>query len=106
MLHKLIAKMELTIMTDDQFKELISTVKQVEDKVNKLLTSSQKESNDLLDNQDLCKMFKCTTRTLQNWRDKGLLKFIKPEGSNIIMYKHEDVEEFIVSNLSKRKSDG
>ncbi|GAB5540188.1 MAG: hypothetical protein Salg2KO_22910 [Salibacteraceae bacterium] len=90
--------MAVSIISDDQFKELVSTVKKVDERLDQLSSIINKQSGELLDNEDLCRIFKCTTRTLQNWRDRGYLKFIKPEGSNIIMYRRKDVDEFIVSN--------
>lgn len=47
----------------------------------------------LLDNQDLCLLFKVSTRTLQRLRSKKLLPFMMISGK--AYYRASDVREFI-----------
>ena len=51
------------------------------------------EDDNLLDNQDLCLLFKVSTRTLQRLRSKKLLPFMMISGK--AYYRASDVREFI-----------
>lgn len=47
----------------------------------------------LLDNQDLCLMLNVTKRTLNRYRNKRKLRYIRVGGK--ILYKEADVHEFL-----------
>ena len=51
------------------------------------------ENEKLLDNQDLCLLFKVSTRTLQRLRSKKMLSFMMISGK--AYYRASDVREFI-----------
>ena len=51
------------------------------------------DGEELLDNQDLCLLFKVSTRTLQRLRSKKLLPFMMISGK--AYYRASDVREFI-----------
>ena len=51
------------------------------------------EDDNLLDNQDLCLLFKVSTRTLQRLRSKKMLSFMMISGK--AYYRASDVREFI-----------
>ena len=62
--------------------------------VKSLQTNPEVMPNDkLLDNQDLCLLFKVSTRTLQRLRSKKLLPFMMISGK--AYYRASDVREFI-----------
>lgn len=46
-----------------------------------------------LDNIEACKMLHISSRTLQDYRDKGLISFYKLEGK--ILYKLSDIQEML-----------
>lgn len=50
----------------------------------------------LLDNQDLCLMLNVTKRTLNRYRNKRKLRYIRVGGK--ILYKEADVHEFLKSH--------
>jgi hypothetical protein len=54
-----------------------------------------------LDKQDVRQRLHISSRTLQNWRSKGILPYHKIEGK--IYYKEEDVDQMI---LKRRKEKG
>ncbi|NDV79425.1 helix-turn-helix domain-containing protein [Dysgonomonas sp. 511] len=57
-------------------------------------TSDILEDNEkILDNQDLCFLFKVSKRTLQRYRDKGILPYFKVEER--VYYKASDIREFV-----------
>ena len=49
-----------------------------------------------LDNNEVCKMLRLSQRTLQDYRDKGLIAFYKLEGK--ILYKLSDVRKMLEQN--------
>jgi len=50
-----------------------------------------------LSNRDVCKMLHVSSRTLQDWRDRGKIPFIQIKGK--ILYKQSDVLELIENNV-------
>ena len=70
------------------------TLEEVGKDVKSLQTNPEVMPNDkLLDNQDLCLLFKVSTRTLQRLRSKKLLPFMMISGK--AYYRASDVREFI-----------
>ncbi len=51
------------------------------------------ENEKILDNQDLCFLFKVSKRTLQRYRDKVFLPYFKIEER--VYYKASDIREFV-----------
>ena len=49
---------------------------------------------ELLDNKDIEKIFKITKHTVMNWRNKGLLPYIKINERKFL-YKIEDINKII-----------
>lgn len=71
--------------------------------IKKLLKLREREQahNEYATVAETAKLLKVTTRTLQNWRDRGLISFVQI-GSKIL-FKAEDVEEFIMNHHISRK---
>lgn len=44
---------------------------------------------------ELADLLGVTRKTLLNYRNKGMIGFIKPEGSRTILYSREHVEQFM-----------
>lgn len=88
------------MMIDDQIfesniKGLARLLKRIDEKVDKLLVT---ENNNVLeerlfDNQDLCLFLKVTPRTLQRYRNLGLLPFKTICKRNY--YRESDVNAFV-----------
>ena len=75
-------------------QKLLDKLDEVGKDVKSLQTNPQVMPNDkLLDNQDLCLLFKVSTRTLQRLRSKKLLPFMMISGK--AYYRASDVREFI-----------
>ena len=78
----------------DWMQKLLEKLEEVGKDVKSLQTNPQVMPNDkLLDNQDLCLLFKVSTRTLQRLRSKKLLPFMMISGK--AYYRASDVREFI-----------
>ena len=56
------------------------------------------EDDNLLDNQDLCLLFKVSIKTLQRYRALGVLPYFTISG--IVYYRASDVREFIKERFS------
>ena len=59
-------------------------------------------SKEWIDNQDVLIRLKISNRTLQNYRDKGILPFSKIEGK--FYYKTSDVNQLLERNYSNRQN--
>lgn len=56
------------------------------------------DDDNLLDNQDLCLLFKVSIKTLQRYRAMGALPYFTISGK--VFYKASDVREFIKERFS------
>ena len=88
------------MMIDDEIfesniKGLARLLKRMDEKIDKLLVSENSGvlGERLLDNQDLCLFLKITPRTLQRYRNLGLLPFKTICKRNY--YRESDVKVFI-----------
>ncbi len=50
-----------------------------------------------MDNKDVCRILHLSPRTLQEYRDKGKIAFIKLEGK--IIYRQSDIEKMLTNNF-------
>lgn len=48
------------------------------------------------DNKEVCRLLRLSSRTLQDYRDKGLIAFYKLEGK--ILYSTADIQKMLESN--------
>lgn len=62
-----------------------------------LKKNSTLDSDELLDNQDLCLLLKVGIRTLQRYRAVGVLPYFTISGK--VFYRAKDVHEFINNRL-------
>ena len=58
--------------------------------------------NDWLDSQDICKMLQISKRTLDSYREKGLLPFSKIGGK--VFYRAKDIEDYLRTHIGRRHS--
>lgn len=89
--------MEIISMDIRTFDALLARVRAIEEKAG--LLSRRYEDIGLkkwLDNQDVCEMLGISKRTLQTYRNKGLLPFSRIK--NKLFYKPEDVEKLSQSS--------
>ena len=89
--------MEIISMDIRTFDVLMARVKAIEEKTG--LVCLQQEDTGLkkwLDNQDVCDTLGISKRTLQTYREKGLLPFSRIKHK--LFYKPEDVEKLLQSS--------
>ncbi len=78
----------------DWMQKLLDKLEKADKDVKSLQTNPEVMPGDkLLDNQDLCLLFKVSTRTLQRLRSKKLLPLMMISGK--AYYRTSDVREFI-----------
>jgi len=86
--------MELISMSIKVFDALAQRVENIEQRV-EILYRRQEDSGlkKWLDNQDVCQMLNISKRTLQSYRERGLLPYCRIEHK--ILYKPEDIEKLL-----------
>ncbi|MFC5271383.1 helix-turn-helix domain-containing protein [Adhaeribacter terreus] len=88
--------MEIIVMQNEAYREL---VKETYRYLENLFRKQQEKPNEWLDNQHLMKQLKVSKRTLQNWRDQGLISFSQI-GSKIY-YNQKDIDTFLEKHINK-----
>ena len=91
--------MEKLILSEVDYKELQSKLEKITSQLDELGRQNSL-SEKWLDNQDVCIILKISTRTLQNYRDKGILSF--SQISSKIYYKSSDIEKHLENNYVKK----
>ncbi len=78
-----------------ELKELFEAVDQIKINIyNHTATTKSSISGEyFLDNNEVCEMLHISSRTLQDYRDRGLIGFYKLEGK--ILYKLSDIQEML-----------
>jgi len=92
----------------NNFEEWMQRIMERFDKMESVMRKPEKEKpvingEQLLDNQDLCFLLKCSKRTLQRYRVSGLLPCKRI--SQKTYYLESDVMKFIRENLKKPKGE-
>lgn len=89
--------MEIISMDLRTFDVLFSRIREIEEK-SEILCRRHEDIGlkKWLDNQDVCNILGISKRTLQTYRDKGLLPFSRIK--NKLFYRPEDVERLLQSS--------
>lgn len=86
--------MELKIIEGKTFERLKQSVKELFERSKKLNSSSVKE--EWWTNQEVCQLLGISLRTLQSYRDKGIIPY--SQVGHKCYYKVNDIERFIEEN--------
>jgi len=89
--------MEVKFITEEDFQQLIKKLEGIEETVREKIKPHEK----FFTNEDVCKLFSISKRTLQSWRDKSLISYHKVNG--IIFYSLEDINTFLKRNQIEAK---
>lgn len=89
---------------DDKIDTLSKHLDKRFDKIEKILERMDKikdvfDGDELLDNQDLCTILKVTKRTLQRYRQLGMISYYQIDGK--CYYKKSELETFLKRHEKK-----
>jgi DNA-binding transcriptional MerR regulator len=94
--------MEIISISVKVLDTLAKRVEDIEEKAEKLYQRQEDLGlKKWLDNQDVCEILDITKRTLQSYREKGLLPYSRIEHK--IRYKQEDVQKLLQSSAHQSK---
>ena len=89
--------MEIVCIDKTAFAAMCNHFREFEDRVNSLFATRQDLAlKNWMDNQNVCQVLRISKRTLQVYREKGLIPFARIKHK--IFYKPEDIQRFIESN--------
>lgn len=96
--HKNNNAMEVITMESAAFMQLVHLLESMNDKLNNL--DGHSNTSEWLTRLEVIQMLNVSARTLQNYRDKGILGFSQV-GKRQIYYKRKDVELLLNKNYIK-----
>ncbi|MFV0593800.1 MAG: helix-turn-helix domain-containing protein [Draconibacterium sp.] len=77
-------------------EKILEQIELLHKKTDKLIPGTTENKLKLLDNQDLCQLLNVDKRTLQRYRSKGTLKYLRIEGKTF--YTIDQINDFINNN--------
>ncbi len=78
---------------ESYMERILEQIELLHQKTDKFMTEAGGQELKLLDNQDLCQLLNINKRTLQRYRSKGILKYLRIGGKTF--YTVEQVNDFI-----------
>jgi excisionase family DNA binding protein len=90
--------MLIEIISHEDFQELLTRIDAIQKKLD-ALNGTNVLTQKLYSVNEACHLLKVSRRTLQRYRDNGLLSFTQVK--NKIMFQKDDIEQFIKSNKVK-----
>ncbi len=84
--------MDAMIISSDQFDKLVNQIELLNERVEKINKKDPLEDR-WLDIQDVCELLHVSKRTLQSYRDKGILPFSQIGAK--IYYKASDIQKHL-----------
>lgn len=92
--------MQLIMIEIEDYNKLVNKIDQLIEKVNKegLLKNTD---NVWVSGPEVIEMLNISSRTLQNYRDRGIIGFSKI-GRKKIFYKRSDVDKLIMEKFNRR----
>lgn len=89
--------MEVLIFQKEEFEEMAAKFSRFSDRVNELLAKQGGKSlNRWMDNQEVCQQLNISPRTLQDYRNNGIIAYYQLGGK--ILYKESDIERMLAAN--------
>lgn len=89
----------------DKKSEKVNTLFQVLDEVQEAVKNALKRrtphlnGEKYLTNNEVSKLLKLSTRTLQDWRDNGIISYIQIKGK--ILYRQSDILKLLETHFEK-----
>ena len=97
--------MEVLIFQKEAFEEMAAKFSRFSDRVNELLAKQGGKSlNRWMDNQEVCQQLNISPRTLQDYRNNGIIAYYQLGGK--ILYKESDIERMLARTDACRQLPG
>jgi hypothetical protein len=89
--------MDIAFITVEEYQRLLKKL----DGIEEIIRDKISPRKEYYTNEDICKIFSISKRTLQNWRDQSLISYIKVNG--VIFYTIEHINAFLQHYQIKAK---
>jgi excisionase family DNA binding protein len=89
--------MSIVMIETEAFNQIMNKLESIE---NRLTDKAEKPEELWLDSEQLCAYLNISNRTLQNYRDNGVIAFSQFGAK--IWYKYKDVQAFLESNKKEK----
>lgn len=90
----------IRFISEHEYATLLQKLDSMEEKLLKLTSEQNPLTEKWLDNEEAARLLKVGYRSLQNYRDKGILPFTILGGK--VFYKASDIEQVLVNNYQKK----
>ena len=87
--------MDVKIIPNEEFKQLLNIIEGLDKKIEKLAKQNPLEET-WLDIEEVCVILKISKRTLQTYRDNGILSF--SQHGTKIYFKASDIQKYLEDN--------
>lgn len=95
--------MEVVIIPNDAFKELMKKLESLESKIEKLTAKKPRLEDEYIDSVDVCKLLQVSRKTLDRYKAFDMIPTVKIKQK--VYYRFGDLEEFMKRNTKlKHKS--
>jgi excisionase family DNA binding protein len=84
--------MEVVLIAQEDLQSILNDLKDIKE----LLKGAASVDNEILSNSEVCGLLHVSNRTLQNYRDKGMIQF--SQVGRKINYTKTDIREFLKKN--------
>jgi hypothetical protein len=106
--YKLIKRygnMELINSNSERIKDFFQSMERMLDSISRLAKESRPHLNGekFLSNREVSKYLKVSIRTLQEWRDTGVIPYIQIKGK--IIYRQSDIERLLQTYYNKERQE-
>jgi len=93
--------MEILDKKSEGIVSLFQTLDEIQDAIGKALKRRTPHLNGekYLSNKDVSKLLNMSTRTLQDWRDNGILPYVQISGK--ILYRQSDILKLLEDHYEK-----
>ena len=92
--------MEVITIDSKAFKELESIIKNIEEKFSQIVKlAHQPLADKWLDNHEVCQLLKVSKRTMQYYREEGVVPYTVIRHK--VFYKASDIDELLLENYHR-----
>jgi len=88
-------KANAVVITAEEFSRFVNRMEKLEEKIDKLLSNRPLEE-EWLTVEDACRILRVSRRTLQTYRDNGIISF--SQFGSKIYFRRRDLEKFLQSH--------